>query len=218
MRVEFRSKRGLLLVGVICGLVACVGQVPVVEPTPPAPKGRPALMRGASAEMLAANCFGCHGPQGRSLAPAIPSLAGLPETYFIELMQAYQYGGRYSSVMGRIALAYDAGEIRRMADYFSAQTPRRHVQSVYPSQIREGRELHRRYCHECHGDLQTPPKPDAVTLNGQWEAYLRWTLQDYLVGINRSSAGMSEALSDLMRQQGSEGLEALIRYYGSGRP
>jgi sulfide dehydrogenase cytochrome subunit len=183
-------------------------------------------MTGASAEMLASHCFGCHGPQGRSQAPAIPSLAGLSKTYFLHVMQAYQYGGRYSTIMGRIALAYDDAEIKRMARYFRAQTSQRHVQQqeaedqtrIDSRLIGRGRRLHRRLCRDCHGDLQSLPEPDAVTLNGQWQAYLRWTLQDYLVGINRSPAGMSEALSELIRQRGPEGLEMLIHYYGSAGP
>ena len=174
-------------------------------------------MTGATAELLAANCFGCHGPQGHSLAPSVPSLAGLSESYFFKVMQAYQYGGRFGSVMGRIALAYDDAEIRGMAGYFGAQSPRLHSQSVGTSLIDQGRRLHRLYCRDCHGDLETPPEADAVTLNGQWRSYLHWTLQDYLVGINRTEAGMSEALTKLMRQQGMAGLEALLDYYASAR-
>jgi sulfide dehydrogenase cytochrome subunit len=175
-------------------------------------------MAGATAEMLVSNCFGCHGPQGRSLAPAIPALAGLPQPYFVNVMQAYQYGGRFGTVMGRIALAYDDAEIRRMADYFGMQSPLPQVQKTDSRLSGRGRQLHQRFCHDCHGDIKSRPEPEAVTLNGQWQSYLRWTLQDYLIGINRIQAGMSEALSDLIRQEGMEGVEMLIHYYGSGQP
>ncbi|MGD8587709.1 MAG: hypothetical protein PVG22_02655 [Chromatiales bacterium] len=208
-----------MLAGCLYGLTACVWRspTPAVIP-PPLPDTEPELLTGASAEMLVGNCFGCHGPQGRSLAPAIPSLAGLSETYFAEAMQAYQYGGRYATVMGRIALAYSDAEIRRMATYFKAQTPRLPAQETDLRLVDRGRRLHQRFCRDCHGDLQSLAEPDAVTLNGQWQPYLRWTLQDYLVGINRIRSGMSEALSGLIREQGAEGLEMLIHYYGSARP
>jgi sulfide dehydrogenase cytochrome subunit len=176
------------------------------------------LEKGAKAEMLAANCFGCHGLRGRSQAAGIPSLAGLSETYFVNVMQAYQYGGRYSSVMGRIALAYDDAEITRMARYFAAQTPSVPKQRVAWGLVGQGRQLHRRFCQDCHGDLQQQPDPDAVLLHGQWRNYLQWTLQDYLVGINQTKPGMADALSALVRQHGAEGVAALIQYYASGRP
>jgi sulfide dehydrogenase cytochrome subunit len=142
----------------------------------------------------------------------------LSERYFIEVMQAYQYGGRFSTVMGRLALAYDDAEIRRMAKFFAQQRPRVQAQSVDLNQIDRGRRLHRQFCRDCHGDLVSLPEPDAVTLNGQWQPYLRWTLQDYLIGINRTSDGMSKAMSELIRQHGRAGLERLIHYYASARP
>ena len=120
--------------------------------------------------------------------------------------------------MGRIALAYDDAEIRRMAEYFRVQIPQRQAQAVASNRLDLGRELHQQFCRDCHGDLNSPPESGAVTLNGQWQSYLRWTLQDYFVGINRSRPGMSRALSALIRRKGMQGLESLILYYGSDQP
>ncbi|MEN8179787.1 MAG: cytochrome c4 [Pseudomonadota bacterium] len=181
--------------------------------------GEPLLMKGdASGALLAATCFGCHGPEGHSGAPAIPSLAGLSESYFIRVMQAYQYGGRYSSVMGRIALGFERDEIARMAKYFSQLEFQPHAQRVNWQQVKKGRQLHRIYCLECHGDLAQDTSEQANMLNGQWMDYLRWTLQDYLIGINQADANMSEQLARLVKRHGSEGLEALVNYFGSARP
>jgi sulfide dehydrogenase cytochrome subunit len=172
----------------------------------------------ASGAMLAQTCFGCHGPEGRSGAPAIPSLAGLPENYFIQVMLAYQYGGRHATVMGRIALGYEQDEIARMASYFGHLEFQPHAQRVNWDLVRKGRRLHRRYCRDCHGDLKQASSDGAVRLNGGWLAYLRWTLQDYLIGINQTDAEMSKQLTRLLKRYGSEGLEALLHYYASARP
>lgn len=206
----------------LCSIAACTSQAPVAEKpavpaVPVASKAEVRLKTGAEGWMLAANCFGCHGPQGRSQAPGMPSLAGLPESYFGNTMRAYQYGGRYGSVMGRIALAYDDAEILRMARYFRAQAADSPRQRVDWARVDSGRQLHRRYCRECHGDPGSRPDPDAVQLHGQWTDYLRWTLQDYLVGINQTKAGMSKALASLVRKHGEQGLADLIQYYASGR-
>ena len=48
--------------------------------------------------------------------------------------------------------------------------------------------------------------------------YLRWTIRDYLIGINQGDEEMSRQLARLMRNHGEPGLEALIHYYGKGRP
>lgn len=45
----------------------------------------------ASTQMLADTCVGCHGPDGSSLGPAIPSIAGMSPNYFVGAMLAYKY-------------------------------------------------------------------------------------------------------------------------------
>ncbi len=202
-------------------LTACVSQHQVVEKQTPIaePHSVPLkLQLGADAEMLVGGCFGCHGPEGQSRAPAIPSLAGLPEDYFVHVMQAYQFGGRYSSVMGRIALGFNENEIRSMAHYFSQQEFKPQQQRVSWRLVSHGRLLHRRYCRKCHGDAEVAPSEGANRLQGRWMTYLRWTLKDYLVGINQTEAGMSQELAELVKRHGSEGVEALVHYYASGRP
>ena len=211
-----------IFIPVLALLTACMAQSPLVEQNVGTTFGATMepipLKKGASGSMLASTCFGCHGPEGRSKAPAIPSLAGLSESYFLSVMQAYQYGGRYSSVMGRIALGFERDEITRMAQYFSQLEFQPNAQRVNWPQVNKGRQLHRLYCLECHGDLTNEPAQEANSLNGRWMDYLRWTLQDYLIGINQANAEMSEQLAILVRRHGDKGLEALVNYYGSARP
>lgn len=218
MKVDdlFSSLR--IILPILALLTACTTQSPNIVPSVEADSEPMTIHTQASGRMLASTCFGCHGPEGRSMAPAIPSLAGLSKSYFSSVMHAYQYGGRYSSVMGRIALGFDQDEITRMADYFSQLEFQPNAQRVNWSQVNTGRQLHRLYCQECHGDLTQKPDQHANALNGRWMDYLRWTLQDYLIGINQADAQMSERLTLLVRRHGSEGLEALINYYGSARP
>ncbi|MCU7905239.1 MAG: c-type cytochrome [Candidatus Thiodiazotropha sp. (ex Epidulcina cf. delphinae)] len=163
-------------------------------------------------------CFPCHGPQGRSGSPAIPSLAGLPRDYLEDVMSAYRYGGRFGTVMGRLLRAYDDNEIRVMARYFSRQPYLVQKQATDWRLADRGRLLHRRYCRDCHGDPAQPPDRGVPPLHGRWMDYLRWTLRDYLVGINQGDEAMANRLRDLLRRQGSEGLESLVHYYGKAKP
>lgn len=204
-------------------LPGCLSQAPhdpagSLEPETESVTETPVPNGPVDTELLVAGCFGCHGPAGHSAVPAIPSLAGLPEDYFIGVMRAYQYGGRYGSVMGRIALGYSQDEITRMARYFSRLEHAPHTQRIDWNLRNKGRQLHRLYCRECHGDLTLDAEAGVNKLNGQWMDYLRWTLQDYLIGINQGDAQMSQQLTLLIRRHGVEGLEVLINYLGSAKP
>ncbi|MCU7843490.1 MAG: hypothetical protein KZQ93_06585 [Candidatus Thiodiazotropha sp. (ex Monitilora ramsayi)] len=163
-------------------------------------------------------CVTCHGPGGNSQAGAIPSIAGLPREYLRQVLRSYRYGGRFSTIMGRLVQAYSDEQLDLLADHFSQQPFKRHKQRVDWDRAHEGRQLHRLYCRECHGDVNRNPKPGSPRLNGRWMDYIRWTLQDYLLGISQADAEMSDALARLVRRHGEQGLESLIQYYGSARP
>ena len=84
--------------------------------------------------ILAGACMACHGPNGRSVG-AVPSLAGLSRSRFIQRMQAYRRGDNEGkgdgdgdgdgdrdgpiTIMNRIAPGYDDAEIAALADYFA---------------------------------------------------------------------------------------------------
>jgi sulfide dehydrogenase cytochrome subunit len=120
--------------------------------------------------------------------------------------------------MNRIAQAYDDRELITMADYFSQQPFTIPRQVTDWRLIDRGRKLHRYYCRKCHGDPKTEAEAGVPRLHGRWMDYLRWTLWDYLVGINQGDDEMLDQLSKLMRWQGSDGLEALVHYYGQAKP
>lgn len=163
-------------------------------------------------------CFPCHGSRGQSGSPAIPSIAGLPREYLLDVMRAFRYGGRFGTVMGRLAPAYDEDDLSEMADYFSQQRFEAQKQSADWRLADRGRWLHRRYCRDCHGDPDHQAEAGVPQLHGRWMDYLRWTLWDYLVGINQGDEEMASQLSTLMRSEGIQGIEALLHYYAKGKP
>ncbi|MBL6934646.1 MAG: hypothetical protein ISR48_04475 [Alphaproteobacteria bacterium] len=69
--------------------------------------------------LMAANCDGCHGENGRSPG-SIPSLAGRPAGELAGLLRSFKSGARPSTIMGRIITPFGGDEIRRLADYFAA--------------------------------------------------------------------------------------------------
>lgn len=70
-----------------------------------------------SGQALGYTCAGCHGTNGASTGNAIPSIAGLSETYMVETMNAYKSGDKASTIMGRIAKGYSEEDIENMAGF-----------------------------------------------------------------------------------------------------
>lgn len=68
-------------------------------------------------------CAACHGMDGAGQAEAgYPRLAGLPERYLLDQLQAFAEGTRESAVMERIAGALSPSERERLAHYYATRT------------------------------------------------------------------------------------------------
>ena len=194
----------------------------------------------ATVDMLVNTCVACHGAQGISAGPAIPSLAGLTRNYLIGAMLAYKFhddsdaleeaidsGGeayediaafpRYSTIMSRIAGGYTTAEIEAMADYFSEQTPEAVRQQVDSAMAEAGRKLHKAKCEKCHEDGGSSAADDVGILAGQWMPYLRYTLDDYHNDKREMPKKMKTKLKELHEEYGADGIEQLIHYYGSAK-
>jgi cytochrome c553 len=72
-----------------------------------------------AARTLAATCAACHGPEGRSVAKEVVSLAGLPREQITSQMRAFRDGSRPATIMQQIAKGYSDQQIDLAADYFS---------------------------------------------------------------------------------------------------
>jgi sulfide dehydrogenase cytochrome subunit len=69
---------------------------------------------------LAANCFTCHGTDGRSVGGIPPGLAGLSKDYLAQQMKDFKSGKRPATVMHQQAKGYTDEQIELMAGYFSS--------------------------------------------------------------------------------------------------
>jgi sulfide dehydrogenase cytochrome subunit len=177
--------------------------------------GHTAVAELPTAAMLANTCAGCHGTNGSSVGPASPTIAGISRDYFIESMQAYQSGERLSTIMQRIAKGYNEAEIELMADYFSRQMFNRHQQEHDAKQADFGRRLHKKYCEKCHEDGGRTADDDSGILAGQWAAYLRYAMQDFINGDRPMEKKMKKRVTELQTDHGEQGVEALIQFYAS---
>ena len=68
---------------------------------------------------IAATCFICHGPNGKS-SSAIPTLAGQDKAYLAAAMRDFKSGKRDSTVMKKYAMGYSDSEYDDIAAFFAA--------------------------------------------------------------------------------------------------
>lgn len=79
----------------------------------------PAQAADIRTQALAATCLSCHGPGGKS-GGAIPSLAGLEKSYFVQSMKDFKSGTRPASIMKKHAAGYTDAEFEAMGAYFAS--------------------------------------------------------------------------------------------------
>jgi cytochrome c553 len=117
-------------------------------------------------------CVACHGPQGNSTNPKIPSLAGQPKVFIENQLVLIREGLRDIPQMKGLLDSFRDADLTVLANYFEAQTPAPIVTFVNADTYRRGQALaHNMLCGTCHladysGRQQIP------RLAGQHEAFL----------------------------------------------
>ncbi|MBK6743932.1 MAG: c-type cytochrome [Hydrogenophilales bacterium] len=130
-------------------------------------------------EDLARTCNACHGVNGVSVGPSMPSIGGLPEAHLKNVMLQWKTDERYSATMGRHFKGYTEAELSALATYYSKLPYVPTVQKADDKIMAKGKEATDR-CETCHGATGGEPD-DAETpkLNGQWAQYLELELMKY---------------------------------------
>ncbi len=164
-----------------------------------------------TASMLADTCVGCHGPEGSSVGPAIPSIAGMSAEYFNTVMKEYKADGRYGTIMNRIAKGYSDEEIDLMGDYFAKQDFVRYPQQLDAAKVAAGEKLYDKNCSKCHDEKGALADDDAGILAGQWLPYLTYSMEDFTAGKREMPKKMKKKVEKL----DSAELDALLQFFAS---
>ena len=168
----------------------------------------------ATLEMLANACAGCHGTNGVSVGPSIPTLAGIDADYFTAAMQGYKKGEWASTVMTRLAKPYTDDEITAMGAFFAKQKFVSAIQKTDPAKVKLGEILHKQHCEKCHEEGGRSGEGAGV-LAGQWMSYLHATLDDYAAEMRPTDKKMKSKIDAVVNEHKDAGIEALVHFYGS---
>ena len=78
----------------------------------------------AAGKAKSAVCAGCHGPDGNSMAPTFPKLAGQHEAYIIDSLKQYRSGARNNAMMKPMVAALTDEDIANLAAFYASQKAR----------------------------------------------------------------------------------------------
>ncbi|MCA3237586.1 MAG: c-type cytochrome [Curvibacter sp.] len=144
----------------------------------------------------------CHGPQGNSQNPQIPSLAGQPRIFVENQLVLIREGLRDIPTMKGVLDGLSDPDLIALAEYFAAQKPAPMAGAVDAPRYLRGRELAAQsLCGSCH--LPAYQGRDQVPrLAAQHEAFLREVMLEYRdkPGLGRDTV-MTNALRGLSNQQ-----------------
>ena len=177
---------------------------------------------GATAEMLANTCAGCHGTQGRSGGPAMPSIAGMPAEYLDSIMADFKSGDRPSTIMGRIAKGYDVKETALISKFFSKQkwenatsAPQSKNRTKLSSKlVSKGKKLVKKTkCGKCHEDDGVAQDEDTPRMAGQWVDYLIFKMED--LKNKHLDVPQPKKMAKRIKKLSAKELTAIAHYYAS---
>ncbi|RKZ37236.1 MAG: cytochrome c4 [Gammaproteobacteria bacterium] len=164
--------------------------------------------------MLVGNCMGCHGPNGVSLGPATPNIAGMNPSTFVKAMEEFRDEERPSTVMRHIAKGYSDEDFQTMADYFVKQAFIPYQQTVDADKVKKGAKLHQKYCQKCHTN-SVHTIVGSTNLAGQWMLYLQFTLVDIYTGVRDMPIRVLQIVENMVQLEGIESVDNLIHFYAS---
>ena len=159
------------------------------------------LAADAAAGMQKAQvCVACHGPDGNSVNPAIPSLAGQPAQFVATQLLMFREGNRKDAQMAPFAANLSNTDLNNIAAYFAAQKPAPPSYNTAPADAEAGSRLSQRFnCVQCHGAALLGQQ-HIPRLAGQQHEYLKTQLRGFKASTRFDMDGQmtsaAQALSD----------------------
>lgn len=158
-------------------------------------------------------CKGCHGLDGKSIAPGIPHLAAQREAYLLASLQAYKEGKRTHAALKDLAKRMTDADLRNLAAYFAGLPPATIVAAPPVTLPYEKGKALAAPCAKCHSEDGNSKTPGIPNLAGQQPNYFVTAIQEYL-HKDRKQAPMHAMLPRLSKQD----MENLALYYASQTP
>ena len=171
---------------------------------------QPSSKQPASAPPAQAQaCVGCHGPEGNSVTPGIPSIAGQPRIYLENTLVLTREGLRGNQVMQSLMKGRTDPEIIAVAKHFSARPVRAQASTPDKSLVRQGQELAVKLrCASCH-DKTYRGREQMPRLAAQREEFLNTRM---IALRDKPPPGTDTIMSASLRGVSNADIKALAHY------
>jgi cytochrome c553 len=158
---------------------------------------------GTSLEERLAPCLACHGEQGQSANPEVPSLGAQPAFYVMVQLYMFRERLRTVEVMNEMTKGLTDDDLRSMADAIAKLPPPRPLEEPGdPARLEQARALIQQHrCSFCHNP-NFAGEENVPRLAGQREDYLVKALREYKDNTRRGyDAAMAEVLYGISDEQ-----------------
>ncbi|MNO28908.1 Cytochrome c4 precursor [compost metagenome] len=172
----------------------------------------------AAGQAKAAVCGACHGPDGNSMAPNFPKLAGQGERYLTKQLHDIKSGKRTVLEMTGLLTNLNDQDLADIAAYFASQ--KGSVGAAAPKLVARGEELFRGgkldqgmpSCTGCHSPNGAGNAAAGFPhLGGQHSQYVAKQLTDFREG-NRTNDGDTLVMRSIAAKLSNKDIEALASY------
>ncbi len=164
---------------------------------------RPKKGNANRGKRLAERCAGCHGYDGNSLNPYMPSLAGSPAAYLVKATMDYRDGKRNEELMQEPVAKLSNQQIRDLAAYYALQTTESPLHKDFESDgafhpLEDGKRM-AASCNGCHGDKGNSQMKNIPSLSGFDVKYLTRATKDYQIDVrhHKTMTNLVSGLSDV---------------------
>jgi len=164
-------------------------------------------------------CNACHGPNGVSPLPTVPTIAGLSALVLENALVDYREGNRSCdasvtqqpiNMCAPVASLADA-DIAAIARYYAALPFVAAAQPADAAKAALGKAIHDRDCEICHSQGGSDAADDTSILAGQRMDYLRLALVQYQAGVRMQPRPMAATTAALSPAD----IDALVHFYAS---
>ena len=168
-------------------------------------------------------CDQCHGADGNSSAPEVPSIAGMSDVYIADSLVAYASGDRPSvkytpaggseSDMVTVSKALSEADISAVAAHYAGLTYKPQEQGGDAAMIEQGKAIFAKRCDKCHTDGGSLADDDSGLLLGQGKVYLENQFAAFAAGERYMSKKMAKSFKKLSDADKA----AVIEFLASGK-
>ena len=159
-------------------------------------------------------CLACHGANGTSAIPTVPSLGGMPVNYLLSQLYLFRENIRKVDPMNAMAAGLSDGDLRTLGALFNKMPAPPPAPALTAAEEASGADLVEKYhCNSCHMP-NLSGQGTIPHIAGQHVEYVKQALVTYK---NNTRRGYSPAMNEAVQAVEDADIPLLARYVSSFR-